>query len=119
MRFAGFRRDAADVMNAIDVLALPSHREPCALVYVEAALLAKPIVACRAAGRRSRSPTARPGILVPVDDSPAIAEAVLALLENRDFARRMGEAGRQRALDIFSWAKFIATLEGVYDKVLS
>ncbi len=54
-----------------------------------------------------------------MNDSAAIAEAVLALLENRDFAHRMGDAGRQRALEIFSWAKFIATLEGVYDKVLS
>src|SRR5690606_17347393 len=39
VRFAGFRRDAADVMNAIDVLALPSRREPFGLVYIEAALL--------------------------------------------------------------------------------
>jgi glycosyltransferase involved in cell wall biosynthesis len=113
VRFAGFRRDSADVMNAIDVLALPSRREPCA------ALLAKPIVACRAGGAPESVADGETGILVPVNDSPAIAEAVLGLLENRDFAHRMGEAGRQRALEIFSWAKFIATLEGVYDKVLS
>lgn len=119
VRFAGFRRDSADVMNAIDVLALPSRREPCALVYVEAALSAKPIVACRAGGAPESVADGETGILVPVNDSPAIAEAVLGLLENRDFARRMGEAGRQRALEIFSWSKFIATLEGVYDKVLS
>ncbi|MBA3484190.1 MAG: glycosyltransferase family 4 protein [Pirellulales bacterium] len=119
VRFAGFRRDSADVMNAIDVLALPSRREPCALVYVEAALLAKPIVACRAGGAPESVADGETGILVPVNDSPAIAEAVLGLLENRDFAHRMGEAGRDRALEIFSWAKFIATLEGVYDKVLS
>lgn len=119
VRFAGFRRDAADVMNAIDVLALPSRREPCALVYVEAALSAKPIVACRAGGAPESVADGETGLLVPVNDSPAIAEAALSLLENRDFARRMGEAGRNRALDIFSWSKFIATLEGVYDKVLS
>jgi glycosyltransferase involved in cell wall biosynthesis len=119
VRFAGFRRDSADVMNAIDVLALPSRREPCALVYVEAALLAKPIVACRAGGAPESVAEGETGILVPVNDSLAIAEAVLALLENRDVARRMGQAGRDRALDIFSWTKFIATLEGVYEKVLS
>ncbi|MEM6654711.1 MAG: glycosyltransferase, partial [Planctomycetota bacterium] len=33
VRFTGFRRDAMDLMNAIDIMALPSHREPCALVY--------------------------------------------------------------------------------------
>ncbi len=119
VRLAGFRRDSADVMNAIDVLALPSRREPCALVYVEAALSAKPIVACRAGGAPESVADGETGILVPVNDSQAIAEAVLALLENRDFSRQMGQAGRDRALTIFSWAKFIGTLEGVYDKVLS
>jgi glycosyltransferase involved in cell wall biosynthesis len=119
VRFAGFRRDAADVMNAIDVMALPSRREPCALVYVEAALLAKPIIACRAGGAPESVADGETGLLVPVNDSPAIAEAVLTLLENRDAARRMGQAGQDRARDIFSWSRFIATLEGAYERVLS
>jgi glycosyltransferase involved in cell wall biosynthesis len=119
VRFAGFRRDAADVMNAIDVLALPSRREPCALVYVEAALLGKPIVACRAGGAPESVADGETGMLVPVNDSPAIADAVLALVENRDVARRMGQAGRDRARDLFSWSRFVRTLEGVYDRVLS
>ena len=50
VRFLGFRRDVADLMNAIDVMALPSQREPCALVYVEAALSRKPCIACRSGG---------------------------------------------------------------------
>jgi glycosyltransferase involved in cell wall biosynthesis len=119
VRFAGFRRDAADVMNAIDVMALPSRREPCALVYVEAALLAKPIIACRSGGAPESVADGETGLLVPVNDSAAIAEAVLTLVENRDAARRMGEAGQARALDIFSWAKFIATLETAYERTLS
>jgi glycosyltransferase involved in cell wall biosynthesis len=119
VRFAGFRRDAADVMNAIDVMALPSRREPCALVYVEAALLAKPIVACRSGGAPESVADGETGILAPVNDSAAIAEAVLTLLENRDAARRMGEAGKARALEIFSWSKFIATLETAYERTLS
>lgn len=119
VRFAGFRRDAADIMHAIDVMALPSHREPCALAYIEAALSAKPIVACRAGGAPESIAEGETGLLAPVGDSRAIAQAVLALLENRDVARRMGEAGRERARDVFSWTRFIATLEGVYDRVLS
>jgi glycosyltransferase involved in cell wall biosynthesis len=59
------------------------------------------------------------GLLVPVNDGRAIADAVLSLLENREAARRMGQAGRARALDIFSWSRFIATLEGAYDRVLA
>ena len=119
VRFAGFRRDAADVMNAIDVLALPSRREPFGLVYVEAGLLGKPVVACRAGGAVETVADGETGLLVPVNNSNAIADAILSLLDNRGFARRMGEAGRQRAQDLFSWPKCIATLEATYDRVLS
>jgi glycosyltransferase involved in cell wall biosynthesis len=37
-RLPGFRRDAANYMHAVDVMCLPSHREPFWLVYVEASL---------------------------------------------------------------------------------
>jgi len=117
VRFAGFRRDAADIMHAIDVMALPSRREPCALVYVEAALAAKPIVACRAGGAPESIADNQTGLLVPVNDPLAIAAAILTLLEDRALAHRLGSAGRERALDIFSWRKFTDTLEGVYNRV--
>ncbi|QDS97520.1 glycosyltransferase family 4 protein [Adhaeretor mobilis] len=118
VRFNGFRRDTADLMNAIDVMALPSHREPCALVYIEAALSARPIVGCKAGGAPESIADGETGLLVPVGDGPAVAEAIITLLDNRDFARRMGEAGRQRAQEVFSWRRFTETLEGVYERVL-
>ena len=118
VRFTGYRRDAADLMHAIDVFALPSHREPCALVYVEAALAAKPIVACRAGGAPESIADGQTGLLVHVADSHAIAEAILTLLTNRQKAQTMGHAGRDRALELFSWDRYLTTLEGVYDRVL-
>jgi glycosyltransferase involved in cell wall biosynthesis len=118
IRFAGYRRDAADVMNAIDVMALPSHREPCALAYIEAALLGKPIVACRAGGAPESVADGETGLLVPVGDGRAVGDAILTLLENRDAARRMGQAGHERARELFCWSRFISTLEGVYDRLL-
>ena len=118
VRFTGFRRDTADLMNAIDVMALPSHREPCALVYIEAALSARPIVACRAGGAVESVAEGETGLLVPVQNAPALAEAILRLLDNRDYACSLGQAGRARAKDVFSWERFTRTLEGVYDRVL-
>ena len=106
-------------MHALDVMALPSRREPCALVYVEAALAARPIVACRAGGAPESIADGQTGLLVPVNDSPSIAGAILNFLEDRALARRFGQAGRERALDIFSWQKFTAILEDVYARVAS
>jgi glycosyltransferase involved in cell wall biosynthesis len=118
VRFLGFRRDVADLMHAIDVMALPSHREPCALAYIEAALSRKPIVGCRAGGAPESIADGETGLLVPVRDPAAIAEAILTLLTNRRQAAQMGQAGYERARALFSWEKFIDTLEGVYERVL-
>ncbi|MGD9633021.1 MAG: glycosyltransferase family 4 protein [Pirellulales bacterium] len=118
VRFLGFRRDMADLMNAIDMMALPSHREPCALVYIEAALMRKPILACRAGGAPESVADGETGLLVPVRDSAAIADSLCTLLENRSRAHAMGQAGYERARDLFGWPRFIRTLEGVYDRVL-
>jgi glycosyltransferase involved in cell wall biosynthesis len=105
-------------MHAIDVFALPSHREPCALVYVEAALAGKPIVACRAGGAPESIADGQTGLLVHVADSHAIAEAILTLLTNRGKARQMGRAGKERALELFNWERYLTALEGVYSRVL-
>jgi glycosyltransferase involved in cell wall biosynthesis len=118
VRLAGYRRDAADVMNALDVFCLPSHREPCALVYVEAALLKKPIVACRAGGAPESIADGETGLLVPPQNGRGVAEAILTLLENRDTAHRMGQAGHDRARELFNWPRYVATLEGAYERVL-
>ncbi len=118
VRFLGFRRDVANLMNAIDVMALPSRREPCALVYVEAALSRKPSIGCRSGGAPESIAEGETGLLVPVGDGAAIAESLLSLLTNRDCAARMGRAAYDRAVGIFGWDRFIHTLERVYERVL-
>jgi glycosyltransferase involved in cell wall biosynthesis len=118
IRFLGYRRDVADLMNAIDVMALPSRREPCALVYVEAALSRKPVLACRAGGSPESVADGETGLLVPVQDSAAIAESLLDLLTNRSRAAEMGRAAFDRAVQLFGWDRFIRILEGVYERVL-
>jgi glycosyltransferase involved in cell wall biosynthesis len=118
VRFLGFRRDEADLMNAIDVMALPSRREPCALVYVEAALSRKPSIACRSGGAPESIEDGQTGLLVPIGDSAAIAESLLSLLTNRSRAIHMGQAAYERAVGLFGWDRFIYTLEQVYERVL-
>jgi len=118
VRFTGFRRDAADLMNAIDVMALPSHREPFALVYIEAAILGKPVVGCRAGGAVESIADGETGLLTPVGDDIAIAEAITTLLDDKTKATQFGRRGRERVLEEFTWERFAATLEGVYERVL-
>ena len=119
VHFLGFRRDVADVMNAVDIMALPSHREPFGLVYVEAALLGKPCVACNAGGAPEIVEQGQSGLLVPPRDSGAIASAINELLGDLTRAAFMGRTGRELALQKFGWAQFLPALEEVYASLLA
>jgi glycosyltransferase involved in cell wall biosynthesis len=124
----GFRRDVPDLMQAIDVMCLPSHREPFGLVYVEAALAEKPVIACNAGGAAEVIADGETGLLVPPpapNADPAnrqvnaLADAIFTLLDNRAIATVMGQQGRELALSRFDWPRYIENLRAVYDRVLS
>lgn len=116
-RFLGFRDDPGDLMNAIDVLALPSYREPFGLVYVEAALHAKPVIGCRSGGTPEVIDHGKSGLLVPPRDPQALATALVSLLENPERASEMGREGRRLARQRFTWCRYLAALEGIYRRL--
>ena len=117
-RFPGFRHDVADLMSAVDVVVLPSYREPFGLVYVEAALLGKPVVGCRSGGTPEVVLDRETGILVPPRTSEALSDALCELLDNRQMSALMGRAGRDVALDRFNWRNYLCQLDQVYERVL-
>jgi glycosyltransferase involved in cell wall biosynthesis len=117
-RLVGFRRDVPDLMRAIDVMCLPSHREPFGLVYVEAALAEKPVIACDAGGAPEIVDDGDTGLLVRPQNVPDLTEAILTLLDNRDQAAAMGRRARQLALERFTWPNYLHRLRDVYDRVL-
>jgi glycosyltransferase involved in cell wall biosynthesis len=119
----GFRRDVPNLMPAIDVMCLPSHREPFGLVYIEAALAAKPVIACDAGGAPEIIAHNDTGLLIPPPSAfrlppSALASALFTLLDNRDYAARLGRAGHERAFELYNWTRFIDTLKSVYERVL-
>ena len=117
-RLLGFRRDVPDLMRAIDVMCLPSHREPFGLVYVEAALAEKPVIACDAGGAPEIIEHGETGLLVRPQNVPDLTQAILTLLDNRDHAAAMGRRGRELALERFTWPRYLERLRQVYARVL-
>jgi glycosyltransferase involved in cell wall biosynthesis len=116
-RLLGFRRDVPDLMRAVDVMCLPSHREPFGLVYVEAALAETPVIACDAGGAPEIVEHGETGLLVRPQNVPDLTQAILTLLDNRDQAATMGRRARELALDRFTWTNYLARLSDVYDHV--
>jgi glycosyltransferase involved in cell wall biosynthesis len=117
-RLLGFRRDVPDLMRAVDVMCLPSHREPFGLVYVEAALAEKPVIACDAGGAPEIVDDGETGLLVRPQNVPDLVEAILTTLDNHSRAAAMGRRARGLALERFTWSNYLERLRQLYGRVL-
>ena len=100
--WAGFRDKVAPLVAAADMVVLPSRREGFGMSLAEAAAMGRPVVATDTRGARAVVEPGVTGILVPVNDHIALAEAMLALLREPERRKRMGEAARRRACERFS-----------------
>jgi glycosyltransferase involved in cell wall biosynthesis len=118
VRFLGMRRDVETLYSAFDVFALASYREGFPRSAMEAAAMAVPIVATDIRGCRQVVDDGVTGLLVPVRDPHRLAAALQRLAGNGELRRRMGAAGRQKALKEFDQSRIIATTLATYERLI-
>ena len=93
VRFVGWRTDLPRVMSSLDILVQPSLRETFGRVLIEAMASRKPVIATRVGGMPEIVVDGETGLIVPPEDPPALAAAILSLLRDPVRSRAMGEAG--------------------------
>lgn len=119
VRLLGFRQDVMSVMNAADVVVLPSvAKEGLGLVLVEAALLEKPTIGSNAPGIDEAIENSVTGLLVPPGDPAALAEKLVLLLGDARLRHQLGQAGRKRALRMFSQEAMVSGFENIYQELM-
>ncbi len=101
VRLLGWRDDLARLYRAMDIFVLASHREGLPRAAIEASATGLPVVATDVRGCRQVVVHEVTGLLVPVQNPPALARALVRLGDDAAMRRRMGEAGRRRAEDRF------------------
>ena len=126
------RSELVQLMSHAAVFVCPSIYEPFGLINVEAMACAVPVVATAVGGIPEIVVDGETGILVPFETggdefgspkdpeafSRGIAERVNQLLAEPELARRMGAAGRRRALDEFTWEAVAKKTVQVYEQVM-
>ncbi len=117
--FLGFQdsEDLATAYASSDIFVFPSDSESFGNVTLEAMASGLPCVCADATGSRSLVVEGETGFLVHADDADGFAGAINRLADDRALRRRMGEAGRARALT-FGWEETLGRMLGYYRAVL-
>jgi glycosyltransferase involved in cell wall biosynthesis len=118
-RFLGFRPDAPRIVQAFDVIAVPSHVEPLGLAALEAMAAGRPVVGSRIGGIPETVVDGETGFLVAPRDPLALANAIGRLVHEPALRSKMSGAARQRARDAFGIDVHGRGLQEHYDRLCS
>jgi glycosyltransferase involved in cell wall biosynthesis len=120
VHFLGFRRDVPELMSLASVIVHTSVApEPFGRVLVEGMLAKRPVVASRAGGAVEVIEDGTSGVLVPPNDSHALAHALANLLSDESRGRRIAANGYERACRHFSLGAMLANVEREVASVLT
>lgn len=114
----GHRDDMPHVLKSAHIVVLPSYREGCPKVLLEASASGRPVVATSVPGCREIVRDGDNGFLVPRKDPVRLAKAVKMLLDNAALRARMGLRGREIVMREFSAASVAKQTLTVYKELL-
>jgi glycosyltransferase involved in cell wall biosynthesis len=115
----GYRTDISMLFASSNIIALPSYREGLPKVLVEAAACGRAVVTTDVPGCRDAIEPGKTGVLVPVCDPVALADALQRLIENPELRQSMGRAGRQLAEREFAIEKIVDAHLNIYKQLLN
>lgn len=115
VRFLGWRDDVPALLAAADMFVCSSRREPLGNVILEAWAHRVPVVACAAEGPRELIRHGETGILVPIDQSDALARAIDELDSER--AGQLVQAGYRHYAENFSQQAVVARYLDFYREI--
>jgi glycosyltransferase involved in cell wall biosynthesis len=102
----------------MDIFVLPTHREGFPNVVLEAQAAGKPVVAARATGVVDAIVDGKTGLLFPVGDAVALADAATRLLSDKALADKLGCAGQERVKHEFRQEQIWEALYQEYVRLL-
>ncbi|MCP4569675.1 MAG: glycosyltransferase family 4 protein [FCB group bacterium] len=105
------------LINAADVMLMPSRRESFGVAALEALAHGKPVIGSKVGGIPEIVEDEVNGLLIPTEDPESLAMAILRLAGDRDLRRRMGRAGKAGVRERFDFEKCLDMMEELYDRI--
>lgn len=102
VRFLGWRENVSSIYAEADIFVCPSRHEPLGNVVLEAWVQGVPVVATMSEGPGELISDQASGLLVPIDNPAAMAEAIKKLVIDKSLADRLVTEGRKIYAERFS-----------------
>jgi glycosyltransferase involved in cell wall biosynthesis len=116
--FPGYRQHLLPVYATFDLFALSSCREGLPNSLLEAMAMALPVVTTDVAGAKELVLNGETGFILPQRDVHGLARAIMALVDDHQLRRNMGQAGRERVERNFSFTRRLGLVEQLYERIL-
>lgn len=110
--------DITSLWRRSHIAALPSHREGLPKSLLEAAAHGRPLIAADAPGSREIVIHERTGLLAPIEDPEALADAIEKLALSKELRANYGAAARQLVVERMSAKSIGAATIALYEKCL-
>jgi mannosylfructose-phosphate synthase len=116
--FTGYISDEqlATYYRKADLFVLPSKYEPFGMTTLEAMSCGTPVVATRFGGIRKNLHHEHDALLVDPSDEREFAAAMVRVLSDPEFSRKLGENGYRTVHERFSWASIARTTLAFYKR---
>jgi len=115
----GRRMDVPRLLNCCDLSVLPSWAEGLPNAVIESLAAGLPVVATRVGGIPEIIEDGESGLLVPPHNPDDLAEAILRVLNDSEFARTLGRAGKDRVQKVFSFDRLVKETADLYEEGLA
>jgi L-malate glycosyltransferase len=117
--FLGRRSDVPELLSCCDLSVLPSWAEGLPNAVIESLAAGLPVVATRVGGIPEIIEDGESGLLVPPHNPNCLAEAILRILNDPEFARLLGRAARDRVQRVFSFERLLRETANLYEEGLA
>jgi glycosyltransferase involved in cell wall biosynthesis len=115
--FLGHREDASSLLPMFDIFWMASEFEGQSNSLMEAMAAARPVLVSDIAPNRELVTNEQTGLVVPVTDRAAFAQAALRLLREPDLATSLGEAARARMSEKFAVPGMVEAHAELYRRI--
>jgi glycosyltransferase involved in cell wall biosynthesis len=114
----GFREDIPALLEASDVVCIPSLQEAFGRLAIEGMAMSRPVVAFAVGGLKETVIDGVTGMLVPGGDKDALTDALIRLARDPGLRNAMGAAGRRLVVEEFDVRITARKIRDLYSSLL-